>query len=136
MLELNVLSSNKLASVVVLSLRDAVPERGENILNTLIESYNLAAIEDKNSLADNTLEFVEARIREVENDLDSLERSIQRYKSTRGIVDLSEQGKVFLNNVGDNDQRLSELDMQLAILDRVEDYVVQTDSTARIFLLL
>lgn len=129
---LNVLASNKLTTVITLSLKDPVPVRGENILNTLIDSYGKAAINDKNSFANNTLAFVEERIKLVVHDLDSLEKSIQRYKSSRGIVDLSEQGKVFLKNVGDNDQKLSELNMQLAVLDKVEGYIVRKDTTSRI----
>lgn len=122
---LNVQSSSKLSTIVNLSIDDVVPKRGENVLNTLIQSYSRAAINDKNSLAANTLKFVEDRIRLIERDLDSVELSIQRYKSTRGIVDLSEQGKLFLKNVGDNDQKLSELDMQMAVLNKIEDYVVR-----------
>lgn len=129
---LEVQPSNKLATIVNLVLKDSDPTRGENILNTLIDSYNLASINEKNLLAVNTLEFVEERIKNVERDLDSLERSIQQYKSARGIVDLSEQGKVFLKNVGDNDQRLSALDMQQAILDKLEDYVIHKDNSAKI----
>jgi len=129
---LNVLPSNKLSTVINLSLKDPVPIRAENILNTLIESYNKASFDDKNSLASNTLEFVESRIKVVEHELDSLERSIQQYKSSRGIVDLSEQGKVFLKNVGDNDQKLSDLNMQLAALDRVEAYVVEKESSEKL----
>ena len=128
----NVHPSNKLSTVLNLAIYDAVPERGENVLNTLMESYNKAAISDKNSLAANTLEFVEERIRFIEHDLDSVEQSIQRYKSARGIVDLSAQGKLFLQNVGDNDQKLSELNMQMAVLDRVENYVVKKRNSAGI----
>jgi tyrosine-protein kinase Etk/Wzc len=129
---LNVVPSNKLSTVINLSFKDPVPIRAENILNTLIESYNQASLDDKNSLASNTLEFVESRIKVVEYELDSLERSIQQYKSSRGIVDLSEQGKVFLKNVGDNDQKLSDLNMQLAALDRVEAYVVEKENSEKL----
>lgn len=125
---LNVQSSNKLSTVISLSIRDIAPRRGENILNTLIESYNRAAVSDNNKLATSTLEFVEDRIRDIEKELDSLELSIQHYKSSRGIVDLSEQGKLFLKNVGENDQRLSELNVQLAVLNKLENYVIKKDN--------
>jgi len=129
---LNVLASNKLTTVITLMLRDPVPIRGENILNTLVDAYRKAGTADKRNLAQNTMNFVDERIKLVEHELDSVEKSIQRYKSSRGIVDLSEQGKVFLKNVGDNDQRLSELSMQVAVLDRVQAYIVKKDSTSRI----
>jgi len=129
---LNVAPASKLSTVANLSIKDAVPARAENILNTLLDSYNKAAITDKNNLVENTLAFVEDRIRSVEHDLDSVERNIQQFKSTRGIVDLSEQGKLFLQNVGDNDQKLSELNMQLAVLDKAEEYVVKKNNATGI----
>ncbi|HYI76374.1 MAG TPA: Wzz/FepE/Etk N-terminal domain-containing protein, partial [Chryseolinea sp.] len=129
---LDVQPSSKLSTVVNLSIKDVVPQRAENILNALIKSYNNAALNDKNTLAVSTLKFLEDRISLMERDLDSLELSIQQYKSTRGIVDLSEQGKLFLKNVGDNDQRLSDINMQLAVLSKIEDYVLSKKNSTRI----
>jgi capsular exopolysaccharide synthesis family protein len=129
---LDVQPSSKLSTVVNLSIKDVVPQRAENILNALIKSYNNAALNDKNTLAVSTLKFLEDRISLMERDLDSLELSIQQYKSTRGIVDLSEQGKLFLKNVGDNDQRLSDINMQLAVLRKIEDYVLSKKNSTRI----
>ncbi|MGC3947784.1 MAG: polysaccharide biosynthesis tyrosine autokinase [Chryseolinea sp.] len=126
---LSVQPSNKLSTVVTLTIEDVVPKRGEDILNTIIESYDRAVTDNNNRLAANTLEFVEDRIRLIELELDSLERNIERYKSRKGIVDLSEQGKLFLKNVGENDQKLSELNMQIAVLDKLEDYVVKKNNT-------
>lgn len=130
--QLRVVSSNKLSTVVNLYYRDEVPERGESILNILIESYNATTAKNKNQLAISTLNFVDERIGMVERELDSLEINIQLYKSNNGIVDLNEQSRVFLRNVGDNDQLLSELDMQMAVLTKVEDYVVNKGDNSKI----
>src|SRR6201996_914821 len=48
---LNVSSTNKLSSVVTLTLNDEVPHRAEDILNELISVYDHASIDDKNQLA-------------------------------------------------------------------------------------
>jgi capsular exopolysaccharide synthesis family protein len=126
---LKVEPSSKLSTLINLSIRDAEPARAEIILNMIIARYNTETINNKNSLASTTLSFIEERISIVERELDSLERSIEAYKSTQGVVDLSEQGKVFLNNVGDNDQRLSELEMQLATLQQLEGHVRSKESS-------
>jgi tyrosine-protein kinase Etk/Wzc len=129
---LNVLPASKLSTVINLKIRDQVPDRGEDILNELISTYNKAMITDKNTLAVNTLAFVEDRLSYITHDLDSIEQSIQRYRSQKGIVDISEQGKIFLETVSGNDQKLSDINMQLAILDKVEKYVVSKDSNGSI----
>ncbi|RZK36182.1 MAG: hypothetical protein EOO61_10775, partial [Hymenobacter sp.] len=49
---------NKQASILSLSLTDAVPARGTAILNRLIQVYNQEAVEDKNSEAQHTIAFI------------------------------------------------------------------------------
>jgi tyrosine-protein kinase Etk/Wzc len=120
--------ASKLSSVIILTLNDEVPQRGEDILNLLLRSYYRAAIDDKNSLASNTLSFVEQRIRTVARELDSIEKKMQQYRNQKGIVDLSEQGKLYLQNVGDNDKKMTDVDMQLAMLSEVEKYVEDKDN--------
>ncbi|WP_299819010.1 polysaccharide biosynthesis tyrosine autokinase [uncultured Pontibacter sp.] len=132
MSKLEVNSANKLSTVVSLSMRDEVPERGEDILNQLIHSYHQVAVNEKSSLADNTLRFIEERINFVEDELNTLESKVQQYKSSKGIVDLSEQGKVYLQSVGENDRRMEDLKMQIAVLDKVESYVVSKSNSAGI----
>ena len=129
---LSVQPSNKLSTIVTVSLKDEDPQRGEDILNSLIDKYDNAAVNEKKEIANTSLDFIDERIKVIEMELDSIEKNIQSYKSKRGIVDLSTQGKVFLQNVGDNDQKLAEINMQLAALERAEEYVVQKGATQKI----
>jgi capsular exopolysaccharide synthesis family protein len=126
---LNVSSTNKLSSVVTLTIGDEVPGRGEDILNELIDVYDHASINDKNQLAMNTLSFVENRLLHVRHELDSAENSLQLSKTRNGGADLSEQGSAFLQNVSANDQKVSDIDMQLAVLNEVEKYVRSESNT-------
>src|SRR6478735_2470628 len=122
-LHLVVIPASKTGTVLTLNLQDEVPKRAEDILNELISAYNTANINDKNVLATNTLNFVKERLRFVVNELDSVESRLQQFKTQKGIVDISEQGKQFLATVGTNDQRISELNVQIAVLDQVQSYV-------------
>ncbi|MHC2993463.1 capsular biosynthesis protein, partial [Pontibacter sp. HJ8] len=122
----------KLSSVVNLYLEDQVPERGEDILNALIHAYQQTAITDRNKLATETLEFVESRIRLIEKELAELENKIVQYRASNGAVNLDAQGRMFLQNVGDNDRKMSEINLQLAVLDKVEKYVVSKSKAAGI----
>lgn len=119
---------NKQATILSLTLRDEVPERGEDVLNELIANYSKAVLQDKNLLAANTLVFVEERLKDVEKDLDSIERKNQQYRARRGAVNISEQGRLFLQNVSINDQKLADINMQLASLGQVESYVRSKDA--------
>lgn len=120
---LNVSSAGKLSTVLYLTYRDAVPERGKDILNLLIDIYNQEAIYDKNQIAANTLSFVENRMRHVVKELDSVEDRLQRFRTEKEVVNLSEQGRLYLQGVGENDVKLTDMDMQLSMLDETEKYV-------------
>jgi len=120
---LSVSAANKLSTVVNLQFSDEVPERAEDIIDELISVYNLAGINDKNALANNTMIFVEDRLTHVKTDIDSIEKQIQQFRSDKGAINLSEQSSVFLKNVGENDQKASLIDMQLSVLDQVQNFV-------------
>ncbi len=116
-------SATKTSSVINLYLTDEVPQRGEDVLNTLMNSYKNAAIEYKNNLAKNTIAFVDERLRIVSGALGSVEKQIQNYKANEGITDLGEQGRMYLQNVTENDQKLAQVNLQLEVLNQVERYV-------------
>jgi capsular exopolysaccharide synthesis family protein len=120
---LSVTSVSKLSTILNLKYKDEVPERAEDILNELLSAYSRAVIDDKNTLASNTLSFVEDRLNIVQKDLNAIEKKVQNYKSNNSAVDISMQGKLFLENVSFNDQKLSEINMQLSVLNQIESYV-------------
>lgn len=120
-LEVNTL--NKLASVVTLKLTDTDPKRGEDILNELLLLYTKAEVEDKNILAGNILASVENRLRYVVGQLDSVENAIQRFRSSEGVIDIGQQGRLYLENVGQYDKQLQEVNIKIAVLDEVDKYI-------------
>ncbi|WP_051228062.1 GumC family protein [Gillisia sp. JM1] len=124
---LEVTPPEKLSTVINLILEDAVPNRGEDILNGIIEAYNQKAIEDKNILAANTMKFIEARIGNLGDELDALESENEQYRSSKGVVDLSEQSRMYLQDAGQNDQRIADIRLKLSVLDKVENYIQSKD---------
>ena len=119
---LDVNTVSKLATAINIVFTAEVPERGEDILNALINEYLLSSIESENSLASNTLAFVDERLQDVEQELDSIERRIETFRSTEGAVDLGEQSRIYLQNVAENDRKIADINSQLAVLDQVEQY--------------
>lgn len=115
--------TSKTSSVIHLTLDDAVPQKGEAILNALINAYNQAAITDKNKVAANTVRFVDKRLRMVAGELAAVEKSVERYKSTLGITDLSAQAQSFLQTTQQNDAQLNQVTIQLAVLNDLQKFI-------------
>ncbi len=119
---LTVSASGKLSTIIDLSFQDEVAKRAEDVLNEVLVAYNKSAMNEKSNLAKNTLDFVEDRLSIVTHELDSIEKEIQQYKSGARATNLSSQSELFLQNVSDNDQKLSDVNNQLSVLDEVEKF--------------
>ena len=114
---------NDQTSVIELSFTDNLPDRGKDILNTLILEYNKLNDIRKNQIAEKTLSFLNARLSTLTKELNQVEGDAAHYRSSNGLTDITSQSQAFLDNVQENDTRLKELDVQLAVLDGVERYV-------------
>ena len=121
---LEVGSFDKLSTVVTLVYTDAVRERGVDILNHIFYSYSNQENEARKKLAENTLGYIEDRIEKVETELSTLQNEVQQYRSAKGAVDLSEQGRLYLQDAGENDRKIASINQQLSVLNRVESYIM------------
>ena len=114
---------NKMASVVDLKLTDPVPGRGVDILNSLIDAYNLQAVNDKNIIAKNTLEFIEGQLSALTKDLKEIERKVEDYKRINSISDLNTELSFYVQNTGEYEAQLSRNRTQVQVLESIENYL-------------
>lgn len=124
--------SNKLSSALVLKLSDQSAQRGKDILNHLIMNYNLETANDKNTDLKNTIQFLDNKIAELSTDLGASEKSIENFKSEKGLTDIGMQSKVSLENLQTNDAKLGDVDIQLDIINRIDRYVNSSQNSAKI----
>jgi capsular exopolysaccharide synthesis family protein len=129
---LKIEAANKQASIVNISYKDEVPIRGEHVVNELIKVYNSSILNEKNTLARNTSDFIDKRLAQVGEELLSIERTLENYRSNQNAIDVGTQGKLYLENVSANDQKVSEINMQLSVLNQVENYVRSKDLSSGI----
>lgn len=114
---------SKQASVLIITIEDAIPERGIDFLNGIVKEYNNAAIDDKNIVAANTLNFINGRLDVISQGLKTVEKSVEQYKTTNGIADIGNQSDILLQSMGDNDTQLNKVVVQLSVLKNIEDYL-------------
>ncbi|WPP52910.1 GumC family protein [Catalinimonas niigatensis] len=114
---------NKGASVLNIGLSEAVPQRGINIINKLIEVYNKEAIEDKKQVATSTIGFLDDRIQYLSMELSEVEKSVEEYKQQNDLTDVSSNAQMYLQRANEYNKQLADYEIQLDILNSLEDYV-------------
>lgn len=120
---------NKLAPMVELNLEDEVPLRGIQILNRLVVVYKNSNILDKNKETLSTLKFIDERLGSLSTELMEAEKTVEGYKSSIGLTDISSKSQYFLNNIQSNDGRLGEVNVQLNVIRGIENYVNSAKGT-------
>lgn len=80
--------ANKMASIINLSMNDVVPQRADDVLNTLLDVYNDDAVYDNQIVAEATAKFITERLQVIGEELHSIDGDIKRFKDKNNIVDI------------------------------------------------
>ncbi|NUO00528.1 MAG: polysaccharide biosynthesis tyrosine autokinase, partial [Saprospiraceae bacterium] len=112
------------SSVLELSLKDRVPEKAADILNTLIEVYNAAAIEDKNKISANTLDFIGERLALLTGELEVVEKDVEDYKRENEIVSQNAgDGTRLVDEINAYEREKSDIEIRRSIIGYVKEYL-------------
>src|SRR6185437_9078946 len=120
---------SKQSSILGITYEDPLPDRGVNILSNLLALYGSTTIDYKRRISENTLNFLDGRLKLVSGELGGIEKDLQNYKTSNDIVDLSAQGTVLLTQLQQTDTKISDLDVQMDVLNNIENYVLRRDNT-------
>lgn len=113
----------KEANTIVISLNDNVPQRGMDILNVLIKTYNQEDVIRKNLIAVNTINFIDKRLKSLSQDLSGVEHDVENYKQDNMVTDMGTDAQMNVTKSGEYSQLLSSTNTQLSILGSLEKYL-------------
>jgi tyrosine-protein kinase Etk/Wzc len=116
-------SKSKKTSTINLTINADKPERTEEWLNAIIQSYQLETQADKRRKAKFTMDFIDDRLAYVGQDLDSVESSLENFKKQNDIQRVSAEAGLYLDKVKSGDQLAAQTDLQLMVLAEIEKYV-------------
>ena len=123
---------NKQVTIIDLSLTHAIPKKGEDILNKLIEKYVQANLTDKNEVADSTVKFIQNRLAYIGGELGGLEGNIQNFKQENNLADMTEQSKLLVQTTGQYVNDLGKIETQISILKSLQDYLKDEGKNKRV----
>lgn len=121
---------NKNGNVLKLALNNSVPAKGIDVLNKLIEYYNLENIENKNETAAKTIAFIDDRLIYLVKELSGVEKDVENYKKKNDVTDISSESQQYLQSTGDYDKKLGDYEIQISILQSIENYITSQKTQA------
>ena len=81
---LSIAPTSKTTSVAVISLKNSSLQRGQDFINQLLEMYNRNTNNDKNEVAEKTREFINERIKIIDEELGTTEDKLEAFKRNAG----------------------------------------------------
>lgn len=123
--------SNKQASVINLTCNDEIPQRAEDVLNTIISAYNESWVRDKNMIAISTSEFIGERIKIIEQELGNVDSDISTFKSKNQMVDMAQANSHALGQTTSSESIVRNTTNELYMLNYIKDFI-KKDATFRL----
>lgn len=112
---------NQSNNVIEFSMNNAVPEKAIDIINKVVEVYNDSKLTDKKETANNTLLFIDDRLKHLQEELFQVEKKVEKIKENRAIpLDISKNAGRLFDRLTNADETLTELNFKENFLWRIE----------------
>ena len=115
--------TSKRTDIAMVTLTDKNPQRGMDFLRRLAVCYNRRANADKNEVALRTEEFINERVKKINEELGLTEDELADYKRRHSMTGLSMDATQAVQLSNQFSARLSEADAQIRLIDYLRDYV-------------
>lgn len=91
--------NDKKGSVLYLTLQGEVPKKEADYLNKIGEVYVRSGLEEKNKIAENTINFIEDQLNNITDSLEIVENNLQNFRQSNKIIDISREGTALFEKV-------------------------------------
>lgn len=115
--------ASRKSNVIELQLESTDIEYAKDVLNSIIEQYNLRGLEEKNARNLKTLEFVDSRLGLLGNDLVDSEANIESFKKSNGIVDVEAEATYQITKKGKFEEELIAAETELEVIKMIKEFL-------------
>lgn len=116
-------NTEKQSYIVNFSLTGALIEKSKLIINDLIEQYNKDVTDDKNKITLATSSFINSRLTLIGNDMESVDKKVQDFKSSNNMTDLMAEAELNLQTLTQADRDVLERRTQLQLVDYMRESI-------------
>lgn len=121
--KLSVTPIDKDATLLNLSVSGYVQEQETDYLNKLMDIYINQGLEDKNQIADSTINFIKRQLDLISDSLKNAEDKLQKFRLENKLVDLSKEGTVIQGRIEQFENEKITLDLQQQYYQYLKDYL-------------
>jgi len=119
-------------SVIQLSILRENLQEGKEILNAVAYEFNLADIEDRNKLSENTVRFIDERLNIISNELKGVEGNMENYQGDNHLIDIKSQSSQSFENSNVASNAIKDINIEQGIVAMVLSYFNHPDNNGKL----
>ncbi len=120
---LEIAPTSKTTSVAVVSLMNTNIQRGQDFINKLMEMYNRNTNNDKNEVAEKTKEFINERIKIIDEELGSTEDKLEAFKRNAGLTNIGSDAQLAVEGNAEYERKRVENGTQINLIRDLTKYI-------------
>ncbi|WP_245949431.1 GumC family protein [Echinicola strongylocentroti] len=120
---IDIAPTNKLASILQVSMETPIRKLGQDFINKLMRVYLERELSEKNKATANTIKFIDEQLNGITDSLTYFENRLQEYRSKNHVFNLSEEGVMIFERLQDYEKQKSEIELKLDYYHTLEDYL-------------
>ena len=120
---LSIVPTSRTTSVAVVSLMNTNIQRARDFINKLMEMYNRNTNNDKNKVAEKTREFINERIKIIDEELGSTEDKLEAFKRNAGLTDISSDAQLAVSGNAEYEKRRVDNGTQINLVRDLIKYI-------------
>ena len=120
---LSIAPTSRTTSVAVVSLMNTNIQRARDFINKLMEMYNRNTNNDKNEVAEKTREFINERIKIIDEELGSTEDKLEAFKRNAGLTDISSDAQLAVSGNAEYEKRRVDNGTQINLVRDLIKYI-------------
>ena len=132
MKQMDIALSDDQTSIIHIGYCDQIAERAETIISTLFKVYQEAWMKDKMNAADVSNQFINERIKDIEQELSGLDKDIAQFRGTNLMPDYEEAAKMFMTNASLTYEQQVKVNNQLYMMEQMRNQVNHTEGTNQV----
>lgn len=110
------------ATVIEIGMETSSVKLGQDVINELMRVYTESKLEEKNHLANVTIDYIDKQLDEVSSSLNSTEDNLKNFKSVNRAMDVDEQASRLSEQQLELQNQLAELEVKKRYYDYIKGY--------------
>lgn len=119
----SVTAVNRQASVVSITMKGSNKDKIVDFTNMLMLEYVSRGLEKKNLISDNTIEFIDEQLGDIQEQLSDAEINLKNFRTQNDLVNIDLQSNQVYTNLRNLEKERAEKSVNVLMYKRLQDYI-------------